>query len=421
VSHNLKDRWEKFRLGDIGKVITGKTPPTKNREYYGDRYPFITPSDIKTFDVRYLTSVERYLSQQGFQYQEKKLLPPKSICYVCIGSTVGKMCMTRVPSFTNQQLNSIICDETKVTPYFLFYKLQFETPRIQSIAEGKGSGKSIINRTEFENLEIRIPPLEEQHRIASILSAYDDLIENNLRRVRILEEMAQTLYREWFVKFRFPDHETVWMVDSPLGKIPEGWEAVALKEMVKSVKDNVKAGRHLHQIPYLPIGCLPRKSLAIVESKPGKEAKSSLIAFKKRDIIFGAMRPYFHKVVIAPFAGTTRSTCVVLRPIEEHSYSWAVLTLFEDNTVEYANKHSRGTTIPYAVWDGSLSEMPCVLPPDELMEKFNEIVSPTLESIRLSYFRQLNLRRTRDLLLSRLISGDLDVSDLDIGIREGTT
>lgn len=405
--------WQNVGIGEIGRVVTGKTPPTKRKELYGDKYPFITPTDIS--QERHTAQPARFLSDEGYEFLRRYLLPRNTVCYTCIAS-IGKICITTEPSFTNQQINSIIVYSSKHDYRFIYHLLRHETERIR--AHASGAAAPIINKSAFSEIELLVPPLSIQRKIAAILSAYDDLIKNNLRRIKILEEMAQALYREWFVKFRFPGHEKARMVDSPLGKIPEGWEVVALKEMVKCVKDNVKAGPHLHQTPYLPIGCLPRKSLAIVESRPGKEAKSSLIAFKKRDIIFGAMRPYFHKVVIAPFDGTTRSTCLVLRPIEEHTYSWAVLTLFEDNTVEYANKYSRGATIPYTVWDASLSEMPCVHPPDELMERFNEIVSPLLESIRLSYFRQLNLRRTRDLLLPRLISGELDVSDLDIDIGE---
>jgi len=103
----------------------------------------------------------------------------------------------------------------------------------------------------------------------------------------------------------------------------------------------------------------------LTESKPGSEAQSSLFSFKKYDILFGAMRSYFHKVVIAPFDGITRSTCFVLHPTEEINYSYAVLTLFEESTVAYSSKHSRGTTIPYAVWDGALENMPIFLPPED--------------------------------------------------------
>lgn len=405
MSHNLKDRWEKFRLGDMGKVITGKTPPTKNQEYYGDRYPFITPSDIKTFDVRYLASVERYLSQQGFQYQEKKLLPPKSICYVCIGSTVGKMCMTRVPSFTNQQLNSIICDEAKVTPYFLFYKLQFETPRIQSIADGKGSGKSIVNRTEFENLEIRIPPLEEQHRIASILSAYDDLFENNLRRIKILEEIAQTLYREWFINFRFPGHEKARMVHSPLGKIPEGWAIGTLGELFQ-----IKYGKTLPKKSMVPSGQYPVYGAGDIIGFYDQcvlEEKVALVTCR------GAGSGTVRRTREAAFI-TNNSLMLLPWPQFAHwKYFFAELVAKHSNVKGVLS----GSAQPQITITG-LSAVETWVPPENVVTAFCGMVEPTCDMIDALYEKNSNLRRTRDLLLPKLISGELDVSDLDIDIGE---
>ncbi len=291
---------------------------------------------------------------------------------------------------------------------FIYYLLK----TIDFSSLNSGSAQPSLNRNYVYMISVKIPDESTQRKIASILSAYDDLIENNTRRIKLLEEMAQGLYREWFVKFRFPGHEKVRMVESELGMLPEGWEITKLGDIVKNVRISVKPGPHLHDLPYVPIDCLPRKSLALMEIKPGSEAQSSLFSFKKYDILFGAMRSYFHKVVIAPFDGTTRSTCFVLRPTEEINYSYAVLTLFEESTVAYSSKHSRGTTIPYAVWDGALENMPIIMPPEELRLKINRIVKPILERIAISLFRQTNLRRTRDLLLPKLISGEVNVTTL---------
>ena len=266
--------------------------------------------------------------------------------------------------------------------------------------------------------EWAFPTLPIQRKIASILSAYDDLIENNNRRIKILEEMAKTIYDEWFVKFHFPGYEKAKMVESEPGMIPVGWEIGKLKDIINNVRKNVKAGSELNNLPYVPIDLIPRKSLALSESLPGHEAKSSLIIFKGWDILFGAMRSYFHKVVIAPFDGITRSTCFVLRPVQNEIYSFVVLTLFEDKTVDYSHRHSRGSTMPYAVWDGSFAEMPIIKPPKDLLIRFKEIVKPILEKIKIFYFQYNNLRQTRDFLLPKLISGEIDVENLDINTEE---
>ncbi|MDL1965752.1 MAG: restriction endonuclease subunit S, partial [Candidatus Desulfofervidus auxilii] len=126
------------KIKDIGKVVTGKTPSTKRPEFFGDKYPFITPSDIPSYDVYHIYKTERGLSEEGYLNQKSKLLPPRTVCYVCIGSTVGKICLTKVPSFTNQQLNNIIVDKERFVPEYIYYRLRYETPRIQSIAGGTG-------------------------------------------------------------------------------------------------------------------------------------------------------------------------------------------------------------------------------------------------------------------------------------------
>lgn len=193
------------KIKNLGRVITGKTPPTVQSELFGQDYPFITPTDVTTFDVRYLPETERGLSAAGGEYQQKYMLPRNAVCYVCIGSTIGKMCMTVRDSFTNQQINSIVIDENAFEPLYVFYLLRTVTPRIHAISGGSGAGKPILNKSSFEDIDIEVHSLPTQRRIASILSAYDDLIENNTRRIKILEQMAQAIYREWFVEFRAPD------------------------------------------------------------------------------------------------------------------------------------------------------------------------------------------------------------------------
>ncbi|MCK4822694.1 restriction endonuclease subunit S [bacterium] len=220
------------RINDIAQIITGKTPPTVIKEYFGNKYPFITPSDIPTFRERRLRGMERYLSDKGFSHQKKMLIPPNSPCFVAIGSTVGKMCLTNEDSFTNQQIHSLITQKGKADPFYLFYHLRYIYPWIKSIADARGSGKAIINKTDFGKIKINLPPLPIQKKIAAILSTNDDLIENNNRRIAILEKMAEEIYREWFVRMRFPGHEKVKFHKG----VPEGWAVEKIKDIVNRKK-----------------------------------------------------------------------------------------------------------------------------------------------------------------------------------------
>ena len=221
--------WQNVTINDLGQIITGSTPPTKKTEYYGNEYPFITPTDIE-IDSR-IVHTERFLSQKGYEYNKNRLLPCNAICVTCIGSSLGKICMTIVPSVTNQQINSVIVDQQKHDPYFVYYLLSTMSDILHNFAGGVAI--PIVNKTTFANLEVCVPSLQTQQKIAAILSAYDDLIENNTRRIKILEDMAQTLYQEWFVHYRFPGHENVPTVESELGPIPKGWEVRTLDEVAQ--------------------------------------------------------------------------------------------------------------------------------------------------------------------------------------------
>jgi type I restriction enzyme S subunit len=396
-----------IRIAEFGRVITGKTPTSAQPNLFGEIYPFLTPTDIDGLS-RHIEP-GRFLSAAGRKYQHRLTLPPRAVCVVCIGATIGKVCMTNRPSFTNQQINSIVVNEDEHDPIFVYHLLT--TLRDQLKSKAGGAATPIINKTAFSEIKVNVPALPIQQRIAGILSAYDELIENSQRRIQILESMASALYREWFVHFRFPGHESVARVSSLLGEIPEGWEVKKLGQIVTSNRQSTKPGPHLEERRYVPIDCLPPKSLALLESKPIEDAQSSLQLFEKGDILFGAMRPYFHKVVIAPFAGVTRSTCFVFKPVRPDLRAFATMTSFDETTVAYANAHSQGATIPYAVWDGSLSEMPIVMPSTEILQRFETDVAPILERLSQSFFALGNLRRTRDLLLPRLLSGQVNVEN----------
>lgn len=209
------------RIIDISKaIVTGKTPSTKDEANFSDEYPFITPSDIPSYNEKYITNTERGISTKGSKSLKGYMLPKGSICVVCIGSTIGKMCYTITDCYTNQQINSII-PKDEYNSNYLFYLIRYLKGYFQLIGGGTGSGKGIVNKTTFS--KVKLPIIEDrriQDKIACILSTYDDLIEKNNRKIEILQDMAEELYKEWFVRFRFPGYKTAKFTDG----IPDGWE-----------------------------------------------------------------------------------------------------------------------------------------------------------------------------------------------------
>lgn len=281
-------------------------------------------------------------------------------------------------------------DPALLSPSFLFYWVKGHT--FQSAVRGikGGVAQGYVSLEMLRSLPVPQLPLSVQRQIAGILSAYDDLIENYERRIAVLEETARLAYEEWFGAFN-------------------GQSANAeLGDVLDLVRDSTKAGEHLSAGAYVPIDCIARRSLYLPEVRPWSEAQSSLIRFQRGDILFGAMRPYFHKVCIAPLEGVTRSTCFVLRAKRPELQMFGLFTIFRDQTIEFASSHTKGSTIPYAVWDGSLEKLKLRIPSLEQLGKFDEIARPIVQFAMNSHFLLKNLRETRDFLLPRLMTGSID-------------
>jgi type I restriction enzyme S subunit len=237
IERIIPEGWEVKKIGDIGKVITGKTPSTKEKKYWGHGYPFVTPSDIADFDTRYNYGAEREVTEEWLKVAKNSLLPKDAVCFVCIGSTIGKMCLLKEPSFTNQQINSVVVDEDSdsMFTYYLFRKKQKD---IRSTYGGGGAAKDIVSKSTFENIDLILPVRkEEQASIAKILSDLDSKIETNHHMNKTLEAIGRAVFKRWFVDFEFPNEEGKpykssggEMINSELGEIPKDWE-------VKSVGD----------------------------------------------------------------------------------------------------------------------------------------------------------------------------------------
>ena len=197
------------------------------------------------------------------------------------------------------------------------------------------------------------------------------------------------------------------MIDSDLGPIPEGWGTGCLSELVENIVDRYSGNNEEDKLPYVPIDSISGKTLGLATTANSADAKSSLVEFRKDDILFGAMRPYFHKVSVAPFDGLTRTTCLILRPKNIYSQAYSSLLVFQDSTIDFATASSEGSTIPYAKWNNSMSKMPILIPDSDMLKRFDALAYPIISKIRDSYFEKNELIQVRDLLLPRLMSGKI--------------
>ena len=393
------------RIGGLGRVVTGKTPPSSQPELFGELYPFLTPTDIDGV-ARYVETT-RFLSIEGCDYQHRFMLPARAVCVVCIGATIGKVCMTNRPSFTNQQVNSVIVNENEHDPFFVYHLLA--TFREELKANAGGAATPIINKTAFSEIEVNVPSLSVQQRIAGILSAYDELIENNQRRIQILETMARALYREWFVEFRFPGHENVSRVASSIGDIPEGWEVKKLAAVaeVNRAQINVRdAPDELHYIDISSVGPgeIREITTCAFADAPGRARR----VVQHGDVLWSCVRPNRRSYarVIHPEPGTIASTGFAVLTASAMPFTFLYFASTTDDFVGYLTNHATGAAYP-AVTATIFEDADLLIPSAPLLARFGEATIAMAEETHALQRQIHNLRRTRDLLLPRLLSGQI--------------
>jgi len=382
--------WQMLPLKNFGRIITGKTPPTARTELFGEAYPFITPTDIDGSQRKVTTS--RFLSSEGERFQHTLLLPPKSVCVVCIGATIGKICFTDKPSFTNQQINSIVVNETEHDALFVYYALKLKSPDLIKLAGGAAT--PILNKSSFSEVKIGAPPLETQQKIAAILSAYDDLIENNTRRIQILDEMVRLIYEEWFVRFRFPGYESVELVESELGVVPEGWEIKKLGLLIR----RLTAGNTYR------------------DSDIGSEGDVIVVDQSTSEYLgFHNNQPDLHADPEHPIVIFGDHTCKL--QIMTTSFSIGANTVpfvtNDDTPGYYLYNLIKGlvTTQEYKRHWTELNNKMVIKASSKLCVQYDEIVKPFFVAMDVYRSKNRKLRRMRDLLLPNLMSGEIDVSN----------
>lgn len=295
-----------------------------------------------------------------------------------------------------------------------------------------GSSQLAYTIAALKRIEIALPPLPLQRRIAGVLSAYNDLIKNNLRRINVLEEMAQAIYREWFIKFRFPSHEKVKMIDSPLGPIPEGWAVESIDGIA-----NVHRGRSYRSKDLLDEGGLPFVNLKCID-RDGGFRRDGLKRYEGKykenqkvvtgDIVMAVTDMTQERRIVARAGrvptldadfGVISMDLVKIEPkggmSPEFLYGYFRGSDFADNVKQHAN----GANVLHLSPD-RIKEYQLVLPSGGVRQRFTSFSAMVFQQIENLNRRNETLHQTRDLLLPRLISGKLDVSELDIATGQET-
>jgi len=403
--------WSHKKLNELGFVGRGKSRhrPRNDSSLYGGTYPFIQTGDVKAANF-YISEYSQTYNEKGLS--QSKLWEPNTLC-ITIAANIAETAILKIKACFPDSIVGFIADKKEADVRFIKYYIDTIKLSMQNVS--KGTTQDNLSLDKLLTFDFLTPPLPTQHKIAAILSAYDDLIENNTRRIQILEEMAHALYREWFVEFRFPGHEKVKMVESELGMVPEGWEIRQLGDIAREIRRSVKPDHINPETPYVGLEHIPRKSIALSEWGMASEVKSTKLSFEVGEILFGKIRPYFHKVAVAPIAGVCSTDTIVISPKDAKLYSIVLACVSSEEFVSHATQTSQGTKMPRADWK-VLIKYPVVIPPLSLLMRFDEFMKDVVNQIQNMILRNRNLRRTRDLLLPKLISGEVKV-ELNVEIE----
>ncbi|MDQ1250806.1 MAG: type restriction enzyme subunit [Actinomycetota bacterium] len=294
---------------------------------------------------------------------------------------------------------------------FVYHLMNSPDVRRQIRATATGSKVRHTAPERIQSVTALVPTVTEQRAVAEVLDTLDGLIANNRRRVQVLERMARAIYREWFVKFRYPGHDSVPLLDSAIGLIPEEWSAGFLDDIVSISRASVDPATLDPSTPAVGLEHIPRQQLTLDEWGTAASQGSRKAVFEKGDVLLGKIRPYFHKVSVAPVDGICSTDALVLRPRTPH-WGQAVFTASSIEFIAHATQTSNGTKMPRADWK-VLGRWSVPVPPLSIAESFTDVARRHLTLTETLMFENRRLAVLRDLLLPKLVTGQIDVSALD--------
>ncbi|MED1601197.1 restriction endonuclease subunit S [Alkalihalophilus marmarensis] len=420
---SLPKGWEVLKVEDIqaeekGATVTGPFGSSIGRKYFVDEgVPVIRGNNLTKGQKKYVDDGYVFVSEEKFQELYRCHAIPDDIIFTAAG-TIGQVGILPKDSkyqkylISNKQMRLRV-DIEKVLPLYVYY--WFSSPAMIKMIERSNTGSTVplINLTILRDLPIVVPPIEVQQKIVSILENLTNKTSLNNKINQTLEKMAMALYNHWFVDFGpFQDLE---FVETELGMIPEGWEVVTLKDVVAVNKNNIKNDYPYKNILYIDIS-------SVFEGKLEGYTEYSLSDAPSRakrlvndgDIIWSTVRPnrksylYMHK----PYSNTIVSTgFAVLSPIKIPS-SFLYLHVITNKFVSYLVNNAKGSAYP-AVNASTFKEAKLCLPSKEVINNFNNLVSPLINLKNENETENVKLTLTRDYLLPKLLSGEVDLSGVE--------
>lgn len=422
--------FKEYRIFEIGEVVGGGTPSTNNPDYWNGSIPWITPNDLTGYSSVYISNGKNYITELGLR-SGTKLLPAGALLFTS-RAPIGYIAIANNPICTNQGFKSIICND-KCNNLYLYYYLKQNLPYIKLF--GTGATFPEISGNVMKKIKINIiADIKYQKSIATILSVYDDLIENNNKRIQILEQMAQELYKEWFVRFRFPGHEKVKYKDTCFGKIPDMFSLVKMQDVFEyyigggwgneDSSDKFPVGAYV--IRGTDFSRVIKGDISTLPFRYHKNSNYKSRQLKPYDIIIeisggtseqpvgraifitnNILNRLGNKAICASFCKLIRLQTNKISPMYFHYW---MKYLYDTRFIDRFQLQSTG--IINFKFEYFLRKGDVLLPSQEIMKNFECAIRPLHDQIDLLATINANLAKQRDLLLPRLMSGKLEIKGI---------
>ncbi|PZS16195.1 MAG: hypothetical protein DLM57_11215 [Pseudonocardiales bacterium] len=412
--------WREASLDDLCDRITSGGTPSRTRSDY-----FCDPPDghawVKSQELvdRRITATSEHISDAGLRGSSAKELPVGAVLIAMYGANVGQLGYLGIKATVNQAICALIADPVVADPRFLYYALAHS--RDDLVTKAHGAAQQNLSQQLIRPYRLRVPKLDVQRRIGAVLRAIDDLIENNRRRVEVLEEMARAIYCEWFVHFRYPGHENAAFVETPRGPIPAGWSVTQLAEVVSTQYGYTESASDVEVGPrYLRGMDINKRSYidwSTVPFCPIGDADLARFRVEVGDVFVIRMADP-GKVGICEVATNAvfASYLVRMRPSADRISTYLLFfTLCGEEYQSWVTGASTGATRK-SVSAKVMTEPRIVLPPQQTQEAFEAMVRPLRSLMTRLVQASAALGAVRDSLLPKLVTGQIDVSSLDLDV-----
>jgi type I restriction enzyme, S subunit len=397
--------WTTVRLAEVtSKIGSGATPRGGKNAYKRNGISLIRSMNI--FDAKFDYKNLAFIDEQQARKLNNVSVEKDDVLINITGASVCRCTSVPenvLPARVNQHVSIIRADRKKLHPYFLkYYLIHPEIKKYLYAQASTGATREALTKNDLETLEVSIPNYKYQVRITDIISAYDNIIENNQKRIRILEEMAQRLYTEWFVKFQFPGHEKVKMADSgtEFGMIPDGWEVKRLSEFASlTMGQSPKSEFYNENGEGLPFHQGVSNFGYLYPENKVYSSKGNRIA-KKGELLFSVRAPVGKLNIATSEMILGRGLASIRHKQNRQSF---LLSMFFNKFTE--NDMLGNGSIYKSINKSELENLLFVVPSEELMEIFEPISEKYFEKLNILTKSVTNLSRTRDLLIENLVTG----------------